>query len=113
MAAPRGNALRQEQKDKERDKETGETLKGWLLGKVYTKDALARSTEKTVRFIVGPKMFAALASAGVAHYTSVISTSSVLSLLSCGRRACCLGGGGAARTGRNLPGPPSEANRGG
>lgn len=34
-------------------------------------------------------------------HTSVISTSSVLSLFSCCRRGCCLGGGGAARTCEN------------
>lgn len=44
------------------------------------------------------KVFASFA----VRHTSVISTSSVLSLFSCCRRGCCLGGGGAARTCRNI-----------
>lgn len=44
------------------------------------------------------KVFASFA----VRHTSVISTSSVLSLFSCCRRGCCLGGGGAARTCKNI-----------
>lgn len=80
-----------------------------LLSLLMLRDII--SQRKTIRLATVPTR----SSACVAHrrvqrcYTKVISTSSVFSAC---LRGCCVGGGGAARTGRSLPRALSGVNRG-